>query len=307
MAKQGNSSVKRHIHIHKHIYKYNTNKLSGKRYYSTNNKNNINPKENNKKPISQEINWTSIKKGFIKGFNMPLLPDSISKIYNLPLIRILRVIGGISAVLVLSKNYIYLPDILHWPVLILGLLQLIQMTVISMIKIVYAIRKLIKNPEEFEVRNSPLNKYATQLANLIYCWKVGCTVVGGGVGVIGGGVVIDQVLEAGGQSKVFLPFMGRGIKFILGNGTNQDVTTVYENIKRNLQELESAEERKEYITKYIDKISSEDLSKYNISEADAKDIKNVLKEIYEFNNKDLSKFKSKILLEVEKLKDNVDK
>jgi cell fate regulator YaaT (PSP1 superfamily) len=101
--------------------------------------------------------------------------------------------------------------------------------------------------------------------------------------------------------------MGRGIRFILGNGTNQDVTTVYENIKRNLQELESAEERKEYITKYINKISSEDLSKYNISEADAKDIKNVLKEIYESNNKDLSKFKSKILLEVEKLKDNVDK
>jgi hypothetical protein len=70
----------------------------------------------------QRIHWTSIKKGFIKGYNIPLLPDSINKVYYLPLIRMLRVIGVILAVLVFSENSIFLPDILHWPTLILGLL-----------------------------------------------------------------------------------------------------------------------------------------------------------------------------------------
>jgi hypothetical protein len=37
----------------------------------------------------------------------------INRVYNLPLIRILRVIGGFLAVLVLTKNYLYLPNILH--------------------------------------------------------------------------------------------------------------------------------------------------------------------------------------------------
>lgn len=252
------------------------------------------------------FSWTSIKKGIFKGFSIPLLPDSINKVYNLPLIRILRVIGGFSAVLVLTKNYTYLPDVLHWIVLILGLIQLIQMVIISIIKVFFGIRKLIKNPKEFEVRNSPLNRYATQLANLAFCWKVGCTAVGGGVGVIGGGVAFDQLLEAGGQPKIFLPFMGKGVRFFLGN-TNQDPVSIYNHIQKNLQELESAEEQKEYIAKYINKISYEDLKKHNISETDMHDIKKALKEIYEANDEDLRKFRSKILLEVEKLRNNTSK
>jgi hypothetical protein len=158
----------------------------------------------------------------LKGFSIPLLPDSINKIYNLPLIRILRVIGGFSAILVITKNYIYLPHFLHWIVLILGIIQLIQIVIISIIKVIFGIRKLIKNSKEFEVRNSPLNRYATQLANLAYCWKVGCTAIGGGVGIIGGGVAFDQVLEAGGQPKIFLPFMGKDVRFVLGNNGNED-------------------------------------------------------------------------------------
>jgi Nitric oxide reductase large subunit len=253
------------------------------------------------------FSWTSIKKGILKGISIPLLPDSISRVYNLPLVRVLRVIGGFSAILVLTKNYTYLPNILHWVVLVLGLIQLIQIVIISIIKVIFGIRKWIKNPEEFEVRNSPLNKYATQIANLAFCWKVGCAVVGGGVGMIGGGVAIDQLLEAGGQPKIFLPFMGSGVKFIFGNNLNSDPSIVYDNIQKNLRELGSAEDRQEYIAKYIDKISYEDLKKHNISEADMKDIKKALKEIYELNDKDLKLYRSKILSEIEKLRNNVNK
>lgn len=258
----------------------------------------------NMKKFKYLFDWASIKKGILKGYSIPLLPNFINEVYNLPLVRIIRVIGGFSAVLVLTKNYTYLPNILQWIVLVLGLIQLIQIVIISIIKVIYGIRKLIKNPEEFEVRNSPLNRYASQLANLAYCWKVGCTTVGGGVGLIGGGVAIDQLLEAGGQEKIFLPFMGRGVRFIFGNNVHQDPALVYKHIQRNIEELGSAEERKEYIAKYIEKISSEDLRRYNLSETDVNDIKKALKEIYDANDKDLKIFRSKILSEIEELKTN---
>jgi hypothetical protein len=52
---------------------------------------------------------------------------------------------------------------------IIALLQVMQIVIISIIKSIYGIRKLIKNPEEFEVRNSPLNHYATLIGKLTYC------------------------------------------------------------------------------------------------------------------------------------------
>lgn len=44
--------------------------------------------------IKQIFNWASLKKGVIKGYSIPLLSDNINKLYNLPIVRILRVIGG---------------------------------------------------------------------------------------------------------------------------------------------------------------------------------------------------------------------
>ncbi|OJD20199.1 hypothetical protein ACJ73_08468, partial [Blastomyces percursus] len=49
-------------------------------------------------------------------------------------------------------------------ILIIALLQLIQITIISIIKFVYGFKKLVYNSDEFEVRNSPLDKYASKLA-----------------------------------------------------------------------------------------------------------------------------------------------
>ena len=91
------------------------------------------------------IDLASIKKGVLKGFSIPLLPPYIDKVYNYPLVRILRVIGGVSAILVLTKNYTSLPDFLGWIVLVLGIIQLIQIVIISIIKVIYGIRKILLN------------------------------------------------------------------------------------------------------------------------------------------------------------------
>jgi len=87
-----------------------------------------------------------------------LLPDNINKFYNLPLIRGLRIIGGYCAVLILTKSYLHLPEIIRWIVLVFGIIQLLQIVIISIIKVIYGIKKLKNNSKNFEVTNIITNK-----------------------------------------------------------------------------------------------------------------------------------------------------
>jgi hypothetical protein len=67
--------------------------------------------------------------------------------------------------------------------------------IISLIKIIYGIYNLIKKPKLFEVRNSPINTFATHLAKFIYCAKIGCGItVGTGVAVTTG-MAMDAIIE----------------------------------------------------------------------------------------------------------------
>jgi hypothetical protein len=110
-------------------------------------------------------------------------------------------------------------------------------------------------------------------------------------------------LEAGGQSKIFLPIIGKGINFAFGN-KSKDPLSIYEHIQKNIKELSSAEERHNFISKYIDKINSEDLENTNLSNTDKDEIKKALEEIHKVNKEELRVFKSKILLEIDKLRTN---
>jgi hypothetical protein len=47
---------------------------------------------------------SSIKRGILLGFQTPSLPDYVLKFNNSPIIRIFRVLGGISIVLLLSNK-----------------------------------------------------------------------------------------------------------------------------------------------------------------------------------------------------------
>jgi hypothetical protein len=65
----------------------------------------------------------------------------------------MRVIFGIIFVIVLTQNHQIFSNQWQLVLEILTLLQVSQLVIIFFIKIIYGIRKLIKNPEEFEVRN----------------------------------------------------------------------------------------------------------------------------------------------------------
>src|SRR6202012_4293844 len=80
------------------------------------------------------LNKNSIFIGLKKGLLMDTLPPRVSAFINKPLIRILRVIGGICAIVAVLKYHTLLPYPVDFCVLYIGLLQMIQITVISIIK-----------------------------------------------------------------------------------------------------------------------------------------------------------------------------
>ena len=79
--------------------------------------------------------------------------------------------------------------------------------VINLIKIIYTIYLLSKKPETFEVRNSPLNMFATQIANILSCIKIGCIATGSAATVVAGGVTFNTVIEKSGRHPIFVPLL----------------------------------------------------------------------------------------------------
>ena len=76
----------------------------------------------------------SIFLGLQKGYSISTLPLSVEKIYNNIFIRILRVIGGISFLMVISKFYLNLPTNLHLFIIIIAVIQITQIIIIFIIK-----------------------------------------------------------------------------------------------------------------------------------------------------------------------------
>nr|UEK25959.1 hypothetical protein [Mutinus fleischeri] len=166
--------------------------------------------------LLSKIEKNSICLGIKKGYNIGILPDNLYKLYNNIVIRILRFIGGVCLLLVFTSYYLKLPIILHNFIIIIGFIQSMQILIILLIKIIYGIYTLKYKSKEFEVRNSPLNQYATQIARIIYCAKIGCAVTGGTAATIAAGASFDSVLEAAGREKVFVPMLGSLYKSVFG-------------------------------------------------------------------------------------------
>lgn len=167
-----------------------------------------------------------------KGYEVPMLPKKLNKIYNHIFIRILRFIGGLFLLLTLTTTYSLFPNYLHLPIFIAGLIQSIQIFLIFFTKVIYGIYILKHKPTEFEVRNSPLNLLATHMARILFCAKIGCAITGGAITVITVGASFDSVLEAAGREKVFVPFIGSMYKSVFGELPKSAETRITDMVKK---------------------------------------------------------------------------
>ena len=150
------------------------------------------------KVFFNKLNKKSFFIGIKKGYSLNLLPSQINCVYNHLYFRIVRFIGGVSLILLLTKNHLLFPVYVQTIITILGVLQSIQILIIFTIKFIYGIYTLRYNKKVFEVRNSPLDQYATHIARILFCAKVGCAITGGAAATIAiaAGASFDSVLEA---------------------------------------------------------------------------------------------------------------
>ena len=163
---------------------------------------------NKNKTILQRI-WLGLK----LGWNTPMLPNKVLKIHNHPFTRIFRVLGGLSIITFLSKRYLLLFYPFNYLVMIIALLHFMYITVISIIKLIYGIR--IFKSGKLDVKNSPIDRLASAAGKILYCWKYGCQAGSAGLGLVGTSFLIDSMLEAGNQEKIFTPLIGKGVNFFV--------------------------------------------------------------------------------------------
>ena len=179
---------------------------------------------NKKRDFLNNIKKSSFFIGVKKGLEMDLLPKEVLDFLNKPIVRILRFIGGLNVTLFLliKKDIIFIdmPIFLWYIIMIISFIQFSQMFIINFIKLFYGINKLIWHRKDFEVRNSPINRLASKLVDVIYCFKIGCTVTGGGITILGGTVVWDTALDSAGLNKWFEPYTSKFIRYTLGTGNN---------------------------------------------------------------------------------------
>jgi hypothetical protein len=99
-----------------------------------------------------KVRNSSFVKGFIKAYNIDILPRKISFYYRSIYNRIFRVIGGISTAIMLNKIQFsfYFLDLL---IMFLSLVFLIQLLIINIIRFFYGLYLFIYKKEIFEVRN----------------------------------------------------------------------------------------------------------------------------------------------------------
>ena len=248
--------------------------------------------------------------GFKHAWNIPSLPYNVLYFHNHIFTRIFRVIGGVSIVAFLSgslahvKSYLFSNDIL-WPlyylVLFLALLHFIYIIFIKIIKIVHMIK--VWRGGKLDVRNSPLDKLATSASKLLHCWKFGCEVGSAGLGMVGSGFLIDQVLEAGGQKKVFTPLIAKGVYFFV-NGQAEDAQSLLDEIKRQTKDLEKFKEQHKAIKQTLDNAEKAlDNNNSHFSKDDFKDLKKGLKEVRNADDKKLSDMAKELAKNIKKYSD----
>jgi len=136
--------------------------------------------------------------GIKRGLFTPNLPPEILEFQNKPLIRIFRVIGGLSFLTILGRGY----TSFKLSPLLLGLFILLYFfAVLFFIFHIYIsyhrfkhIKYLLKSGA-LDVRNSPLDKNASLLVRVLACAKGACdtaTPIGLGLGLMLGA---DQTLK----------------------------------------------------------------------------------------------------------------
>jgi len=197
-------------------------------------------KPNNKNIISRF--FIGVKKGLFT----PTLPKHIIQLNNNPIIRIFRVLSGISILLVLTHRLDYFGEgLLYFSALVLCTVLSFLFSLYLIFLTYHRIKHMIKvlKSDELDVRNSPLDRFASIAARIILCSKGLCETAAP-VGVVFGGMAgIDELRKVKGLEPIFLPKLADFI--FTDTDTNKQIKQMrYDEaaLERNSKELNTYKE-----------------------------------------------------------------
>jgi hypothetical protein len=212
-----------------------------------------------------------------------------------PLIRIFRVIGGLSFLFILGHSY--LPFESPFILLVFFILSYF-FAVLFFIYHIYIsyhrfkhIKYLFKSGE-LDVRNSPLDKYAGMLVRVLACAKGVCdsaTPIGLGLGLMLGA---DQALKEVGREAFFGPILGTGLVKILPASDLDHWRDTYLEATNNLNNTAKN-------GKILTELMSNITDFKDISTEDKSDLFQLLSEMKKSNDIDLESAKEKAIKALE--------
>jgi hypothetical protein len=169
-----------------------------------------------------------------------------------PLIRILRVLGGISTLFLLSnKAYNYNVYLLYLAIFF-TVLFFIYHLFISVIRVRHIYRTL--KSDKLDIRNSPLDHLARLSARIILCAKGVCDQaqpVGVAMGIMLG---VDTALEKADHKAIFGPILGSALKTILPQDKEVE-KRIIDLLKRPISDIDRNNKDIKELSDIIDNIS----------------------------------------------------
>ena len=143
-----------------------------------------------------------------KGLFTPTLPNNIIQLNKNPLVRIFRVLSGISILLVLTRRLDYLGEgLLYLSATVLCTVLAFLFGLYLIFLTYHRIKHMIKvlKSDELDVRNLPLDRFASIATRIILCSKGLCETAAL-VGVVFGGMAgVDELRKAKGLEPIFIP------------------------------------------------------------------------------------------------------
>lgn len=212
----------------------------------------------------QRTIFKRILTGLKLGWNTPTLPDNIIKFTMHPLIRIFRVLGGISTILILTKKSLLFPAVFLYVFFTISIAYFIYHTILSYFRYKH-IYKLLKS-DKLDVKNSPIDKLASIAGKTLLCIKGSCDQlphIGLGLSI---GAVTDQILENSGRDPIFMPFLGNMLNKMIGQ---ESVESIYKERKQAYKELMDLDNKDKLLEQ--DKKSMEELLKSKFLSAEDKE------------------------------------
>lgn len=100
--------------------------------------------------------FSSVLTGIKKGYNTPTLPKNILQFIQNPIVRVFRVLGGISVILLITNRLIFLGDEkLYFISLVICVILFIMFSIYQIFITYHRIKYMIKvfKSEELDVRN----------------------------------------------------------------------------------------------------------------------------------------------------------